>query len=167
MCYTAAKYNYVFPGPGTYNPKPEMCPLYDRRKHKYQDAGGADFRLIHSREIAVVGVSDKEYKAGYRIFKDLIKHGFNVHGINPRNGTILGRQIRRSLRELDMVPDIVITVVPPEVTLEIIEECRSMGVKEIWMQPGSESPEAVGKAAAYGIKATAGACFMRQAGIWR
>ncbi|MFA5429712.1 MAG: CoA-binding protein [Candidatus Omnitrophota bacterium] len=144
-----------------------MSSLYYGKKHKHIEGGAADFRLMHSRDIAVVGVSDKEYKTGYRIFKDLIKHGFNVHGINPRNGTILGRQIKRNLRALDRVPDIVITVVPPEVTLEIIEECRSMGVKEIWMQPGSESPEAVGKAAAYGIKATAGSCFMRQAGIWR
>ncbi|MDD3234673.1 MAG: CoA-binding protein [Candidatus Omnitrophota bacterium] len=144
-----------------------MSSLYYRKKQKHPEDGAADFRLMHSKEIAVVGVSDKEYKSGYRIFKDLIKHGFNVHGINPRNGTILGRQIKRNLRALDRVPDIVIAVVPPEVTLEIIEECRSMGVKEIWMQPGSESPEAVGKAAAYGIKATAGSCFMRQAGIWR
>lgn len=144
-----------------------MCPLYDRKKHKHPDAGNADFRLIHDREIAVVGVSDREYKTGYRIFKDLIKHGFNVHGINPRNGTILGRRIKRNLRELDTVPDIVITVVPPAVTLGIIEECRSMGVKEIWMQPGSESPDAVKKALSYGIKTTAGACFMLQAGIWR
>jgi len=144
-----------------------MCPLYDRKKHRHLDAGNADFRLIHSREIAVVGVSEKEFKPGYRIFKDLIKHGFNVHGINPRNGYILGRQIKRSLRELDAVPDLVITVVPPDVTLKIIEECRSMGIKEIWMQPGSESPEAVKKATAYGIKTTAGACFMKQAGIWQ
>ena len=48
---------------------------------------------IQEKDIAVVGVSDREEKFGYKIFRDLIKHGFNVKGINPRNGEILGRKV--------------------------------------------------------------------------
>lgn len=121
---------------------------------------------IYDKEIAVVGVSDREEKFGYKIFRDLIKHGLRVKGINPRNGEILGRKIYKTLRDLETVPDLVITVVPAQVTERIVQECKEMGVKEIWMQPGSESENAVKKAKECGIAVTYNACFMVQHGIW-
>jgi len=123
-------------------------------------------RNIQEKDIAVVGVSDREEKFGYKIFRDLIKHGFNVKGINPRNGEILGRKVYKALRDLESVPDLVITVVPAQVTERIVQECKEMGVREIWMQPGSESETAVKKAKEYGIEVTYNACFMIKHNIW-
>lgn len=121
---------------------------------------------IKEKEIAVVGVSSKEDKFGFKIFKDLLNNGFKVKGINPANGEILGKKIYRSLKELEGAPDLVITVVPPQVTERIVEECKELGVKEIWMQPGSESENAVQQARAYGISVVYNACFMVKNGIW-
>lgn len=121
---------------------------------------------IKEKEIVVVGVSHKEEKFGFRIFRDLINHGFKVKGINPTDGEILGRKIYRNLKELEDVPDLVITVTPHEVTERIVEECKEMGVREIWMQPGSESKDAIEKAKNYGISVVHNACFMVQNRIW-
>lgn len=121
---------------------------------------------IREKEIAVAGVSEREEKFGFRIFRDLMKNGFNVQGINPRDGEVLGRKIYRNLRELEKIPDLVITVVPAQVTERIVEECHELGIKEIWMQPGSESKNAIEKARAYGIMITYNACFMVHSGIW-
>jgi predicted CoA-binding protein len=121
---------------------------------------------IRDKEIAVVGVSEREEKFGFLIFRDLMKNGYNVQGINPRDGEVLGRKIYRNLRELEKIPDLVITVVPPSVTERIVEECKELGIKEIWMQPGSESKNAIEKARAYGIMITYNACFMVHSGIW-
>ena len=121
---------------------------------------------IKEKRIAVVGVSHKEDKISFRIFRDLISAGFIVEGINPSNGSIAGREISRSLKELSSVPDLVITVVPPQVTERIVEECRELGVKEIWMQPGSESEAAIKKAKEYRISVVYNACFMVRNGIW-
>lgn len=118
------------------------------------------------KEIAVVGVSHREEKYGFKIFRDLIKAGFNVQGINPRGEDILGRKIYKSLKELERTPDLVITVVPSRVTEKIVEDCKELGIREIWMQPGSESQAAIEKAKAYGISVTHNACFMVQNGIW-
>ncbi|MFA5361992.1 MAG: CoA-binding protein [Candidatus Omnitrophota bacterium] len=123
-------------------------------------------RALHEKEIAVVGVSKIETKYGYKVFKELVKHDFKVCGINPSGGDILGRKIYRSLRELERNPDMVITVVPPPVTEKIVEECRKIGIKEIWMQPGSESEAAVTKARSCGILVTSQICFLVRAGIW-
>lgn len=121
---------------------------------------------LKEKIIAVIGVSDREEKFGFKIFRDLLNAGFNVSGINPRDGEVLGKKIFRNLRELSIAPDLVITVVPQQVTEKIVEECRELGIKEIWMQPGSDSEAAVKKAREYGISVTYNACFMVRHGIW-
>lgn len=119
-----------------------------------------------NKKISVVGVSHKEDKFGFKIFRDLLKEGFEVEGINPTNGRILGKEIYRNLKALSSKPDLVITVVVPQVTERIVEECQELGIKEIWMQPGSESQEAIRRAKDYGITVTHHACFMVQHGLW-
>lgn len=121
---------------------------------------------LKEKEIAVVGVSNKEDKFGFKIFRDLLNSSFKVKGINPANGEILGKKIYRSLKELESIPDLVITVVPAQVTERIVEECKELGVKEIWMQPGSESEDAIKRAKNYGISVVYQACFMKQNGLW-
>lgn len=121
---------------------------------------------IKNKLIAVVGVSNREEKFGFRIFKSLLEGGFKVKGIHLRDGEVLGQKIYKNLKELDSVPDLVITVVPPEVTERIVEECNDLGIKEIWMQPGSESEDAVRKARQYGISVVYNACFMVENKIW-
>lgn len=115
--------------------------------------------------IAVVGVSEDASKYGHRIFRDLLNAGYPVKGVNPKGGFVLGQTVYKSLSELEKRPDLVITVVPPPVTEAIVEECNKLGVKTVWMQPGSESEGALKKASDYGIKAIS-ACFMVQKGVW-
>ncbi len=115
--------------------------------------------------IAVIGVSQDAEKYGYRIFRDLIKAGYPVIGVNPKGGFVLGRHISKNLEELEPKPDLVITVTHPDVTEEIVEQCNKLGIKNIWMQPGSGSEELSAKALEYGIKATE-ACFMVREGLW-
>ncbi|MHB0996739.1 MAG: CoA-binding protein [Elusimicrobiales bacterium] len=115
--------------------------------------------------IAVVGVSDDASKYGHKIFRDLLNASFAVKGVNPKGGFVLGNNIYKSLSEIEKRPDLVITVVHPQVTERVVEECNALGVKHIWMQPGSDSDEAVRRAAEYGIKVTQ-ACFMVNKGVW-
>lgn len=121
---------------------------------------------IKNKNITIVGVSHKEEKFGYRIFRDLLNNGFKVEGVNPTNGEILGKKIFRDLKDVEPKPDLVITVVPSAITERIVEECNMLGVKEIWMQPGSESIEAIQKAKQYGISVVSNACFMVTYGLW-
>lgn len=115
--------------------------------------------------IAVVGVSGDASKYGHKIFRDLLNSGYPVKGVNPKGGFVLGSNIYKSLSELEKRPDLVITVVPPSVTEQVVEECNALGVKTVWMQPGSESRAAIEKAGTYGIK-TIAACFMVVKGVW-
>lgn len=116
--------------------------------------------------IAVIGVSEDETKYGFKIFRDLAKAGCTVYGVNPKGGNILGRAVCKTFGELPVTPELVITVVPAAVTEQVVEECIRLGVKSLWMQPGSESDAAIEKARVAGIAVTARACFMVNFGFW-
>lgn len=121
---------------------------------------------MKDKRISVVGVSENKEKYGYKIFESLINAEFNVDGINAKGGRILGRRIYKNIAELPYIPDLVLTVVGPAITEKIVGECAQAKVREIWMQPGSESDNAIKKAQKYGLKVTSSACFMVHLKIW-
>lgn len=119
-----------------------------------------------NKTIAVVGVSENKNKYGYKIFTSLVENDYDVYGVNPKLASLNGEKIYHSLSEIPKKIDLVITVVPPAVSEEIVDECHKLGINHIWFQPGSESEEAVKKAKGYGIETTE-ACFMVQNNIWK
>jgi len=92
---------------------------------------------------AVVGVSRSPEKYGHQVYKDLKEAGYVVYPVNPSIDGVLGDRCYHSLSELPEKPDVVDTVVPPHVTEKIVEECKELGIERVWMQPGSESEQAM------------------------
>jgi len=99
--------------------------------------------FLASKNIAVVGVSRKSSKFGSVIYKELKKKGFNVYGVNPSLGSIEGDKCYNNLKELEGKIDGIVNVVSPKETENIVREANEIGVKNIWMQQGSESKEAI------------------------
>ncbi len=120
---------------------------------------------IKEKLIAVVGVSGNTEKFGYKIFKSFIDAGYSVAGVNLSGGEVFGRKLYRKLADMENKPEMVVTAVPPSSTEKIVEECRQLGINEIWMQPGSESAAAIETAKEYGMKVTHHACIMVEQGI--
>lgn len=125
--------------------------------------------ISKSTKIAIIGVSQNIEKYGYKIFQDLLVSGYSVEGVNSKGGNILEKEMFFSLEKLSKsfgIPDLVITVVPPKVTEDIVDDSIKLGVKNIWMQPGSESDLAIEKAKRSGLYVISNACFMKQENIW-
>ena len=118
------------------------------------------------KKIAVIGVSNRPEKYGFKIFRDLLKDGYDIAGVNPTAPEVLGKETYKSLKDIKGALDLVITVVPHQVTERVVDECSQLGIKEIWMQPGSESDDAIKKAKDLGINVTHNSCFMVVNGIW-
>jgi predicted CoA-binding protein len=111
---------------------------------------------------AVVGASANPTKYGHKVLKDFKEAGYNVTPINPKGGEILGLKVFESLSDMKKSPDVVITVVPPRVTEEIVKEAKELGIANVWMQPGSESEKAVKYCEQNGISCIHNACIMVQ-----
>jgi len=116
--------------------------------------------LDRENVIAVLGATINKEKFGYKIYKVVKESGFTVYPVNPKYDEIDGDKCYHGLKELPKKPDVVITVVPPSVTEDIVRQCKELGINRVWMQPGSESDEAISYCKENGIEVIYHACFV-------
>ncbi|MFZ4703518.1 MAG: CoA-binding protein [Candidatus Methylumidiphilus sp.] len=110
--------------------------------------------------VAVVGATDNPEKFGYTVYRDLKKKGYKVFPVNPKRETVDGDKAYPNLQDLPITPDIANLVVPPEVSIDVAEECLRFGIQHLWLQPGAESPEVLEFLQENGLSYLAGACIM-------
>jgi len=96
--------------------------------------------LLHrpTTTVAVVGATDHPAKYGGKIYRDLKAKGFTVYAVNPNRDTVDGDPAWPSLAELPQAPTIVDFVVPPDITLQVLQEAANLGYTNVWVQPGAE-----------------------------
>jgi hypothetical protein len=116
--------------------------------------------LDPDNRVGVVGVSKDKSKWGYRVYRHLKDEGLNVYPINPKYVEIDGEECFPDVGSVMDGLDVAVTVVPPEVTEEIVEQCLSAGIQRVWMQPGSESDEAIEFCKESGIEVVHDACMV-------
>jgi len=109
---------------------------------------------------AVVGASRNPKKYGHQVYKDLKEGGYNVYPINPHAKKILGEKCYPFLKKLPQLPDVVDMVVPPKVAEKIVQECQKLGIKKVWLQPGSESQKIIKFCQEKEIKVVHDVCVM-------
>lgn len=112
--------------------------------------------------VAVVGATDNPSKYGNIIYRDLKRKGFAVYPVNPNRSTVDGDWACPRLRDLNPPPTIVNIVVPPRVTLEILDQCLHLGWMNVWLQPGAQSPETLAFLQDHAFNYLANACIMVQ-----
>jgi len=116
--------------------------------------------LNKKNKIAVIGVSNNHEKWGYRVYKTLKSSGFSVYAVNPKHTKIDSDRCYPDLRSIPEKLDEVITIVPPKVTESIVKVCKELNIKKVWMQPGSESEDAIRFCKENGIDVMYNACFV-------
>jgi len=109
---------------------------------------------------AVVGASRDPEKYGHQVYKDLKGAGYKVYPVNPNAKEILGDKCYQDLKNLPTKPDVVNIVVPPKVTEKTVKTCKMLGITKVWMQPGSESENAIKFCHENGIDVMYGTCVM-------
>lgn len=118
-------------------------------------------RMLNARTYAVVGASTNPAKYGNIAHRSLKDYGKTAYPVNPRATEINGDICYPSVAALPEVPDVVVAVIPPALTEQLVEELARVGVKNLWMQPGAESARAIALAAEKGIAAVhSGPCIM-------
>lgn len=95
---------------------------------------------------AVVGVTENHDKFGYKIWKRLKEHGYQVYAINPRYSEIEGEKVYSSILELPEKVDVINVVVNPTLSLNLLDEVEKTNIKNVWFQPGTLDEEVLVKA---------------------
>jgi hypothetical protein len=115
--------------------------------------------------VAVVGATDNHSKYGYVIYRDLKRKGYRVFAVNPRRPTVDSDTAFKDLKSLPERPTIVNIVVPPPVAASVLEESLKLGLMNVWLQPGAESPENLAFLQEKGFNYLANACIMVESRI--
>lgn len=116
--------------------------------------------FFSSNAYAVIGVSADRRKFGNKVFRALTERDFVVYPINPKLQTVENVKCLSSVMELPDDVKSVVTVVPPSITEEVLAQCVRKGIRAVWMQPGSESKDAVDIATKYNMTAVYKECIL-------
>ncbi len=103
--------------------------------------------------IAILGASADRSKFGNKAIRAYLRQGFDVYPVNPKGESIEGLTTYRTLAEVPRQPlDRVSVYLPPAVGIQLLPQIQAAAPRELWLNPGSESPELVAAAEALGLE---------------
>jgi len=113
------------------------------------------------KTIAVLGCSPDESKASNRVAKYLRDAGYKMIPVYPKEETILGQKVYRSLAEIDGSVDMVVVFRKPAALNAIADAVIARGdVKVYWTQLGLVNNEAADNVKEAGIAVVQNYCAM-------
>jgi len=119
--------------------------------------------FLHEKKLAIAGVSHNQKKFGYLLFKTSREKGFSVTPINPKGGAIDGVECVESLTNLDIGIHNLLIATHKRDTKKVMEEAIAKGIRNIWVQNGCESDEALKIARENNVNLVSNTCFLMYA----
>jgi predicted CoA-binding protein len=107
--------------------------------------------LDKPKVVAVIGASADRRKFGNRAVRAYVEEGYTVVPINPHEAQVEGLTAYRSVLDVPGTIDMASFYVPPEIGEIVIDEVARKGVREVWLNPGSESDRLIARARALSL----------------
>jgi predicted CoA-binding protein len=113
----------------------------------------------NTKTIAIIGCSPDVTKASNMVANYLKNAGFTIVPVYPKEETILGEKVYRSLSEIPFKIDMVDIFRKPDVIASVVDEAIKRGdVDTVWTQLGLVNNEAAQKAKEAGLKVVQNHC---------
>lgn len=117
--------------------------------------------LDETKTIAIIGCSPNEEKASNKVAVYLKNNGYKIIPVYPKEDTILGEKVYRSLSDIpaDIKIDMVDIFRKPDVIATVVDEALERGdVWCVWTQLGLVHNQAAQKAKDAGLKVVQSHC---------
>jgi hypothetical protein len=129
-----------------------------------------DEMLRTAKTIAVVGMSDKTWRASHNIGRYLAANGYKVIPVNPVLKEILGMKCYPDLAAAQAAAgqedgagiDLVDVFRASEFVPDVVDDVIRLGIPYLWLQDGVIHEEAVARARAAGVKCIQNDCIFRE-----
>jgi len=126
--------------------------------------------LREAKNIAVVGMSDKPWRASHNIGQYLAKVGYKVFAVNPALNQVLGQPCYPALDAAQSAAreqtgngiDLVDVFRASENVPPIVDDVIRLKIPYLWLQDGVVHDEAVARARAAGVKCVQNDCIYRE-----
>jgi predicted CoA-binding protein len=117
--------------------------------------------FLAAKAFGVAGASKDREKYGNKVLRVYLQNQRRVIPVHPKEKEIEGLACVASVADLPAEVTSLSVITPPPVTEKIVEAAKVKGIKNIWMQPGAESPKAIEAARAAGMNVIAdGTCIL-------
>ena len=103
--------------------------------------------------VAIIGASADPSKFGNKSIHAHLKAGYEVFPVNPKEEIIEGLKCYKSILGVPGTLDRISLYLPPPVAVKVLDDVAKKGCKELWINPGVESPELMEKTGALGLNA--------------
>jgi len=118
-------------------------------------------QFLSAAAFGVAGASSNRQKFGNRVLRCYLQNGKRAVPVNPNETEIEGLACVASVDELPADVTSLSMITPPAVTEQLVPKAIAHGIKNIWMQPGAESPAAVALCREKGVNVIAdGSCLL-------
>ena len=111
----------------------------------------AETLLRDNHTFAVLGVNQDPESYANMILRKLREKDKIAYPVNPKYATLFDEQVYADLEKTPTIPEIVVFVVNPHIGISYLESIKKLGIKAIWLQPGTISDELLNKAKALNI----------------
>lgn len=116
--------------------------------------------LEGAKNVAIVGISNKEDRASYQVAKWLQAHShFNLFFVNPVIDEVLGQKTFASLADIPEQIDIVDVFRKSEDCPATLDKAIAAGAKSIWLQLGISNDEVSERGTAAGMQVVMDRCI--------
>lgn len=122
--------------------------------HNHLDKQIAKF--FDSDAFGVIGASKDRNKYGNKVVRCYMQHQKTIYPVHPREKMIEGLSCLHSVAALPNNVNSISIITPSVITEQIVEQAIIKKIKNIWMQPGSESFKAIQACQIYNINIIAG-----------
>ena len=103
--------------------------------------------------VAIIGASADRSKFSNKSLHAHRRAGYDVYPVNPKEESIEGLKCYKSVLDIPVALDRVSLYLPPSVGLKVLDDIAKKGCRELWVNPGAESPELMEKVRALGLNA--------------
>lgn len=103
--------------------------------------------MLSKKNWVIYGITTDTDKFGYKIPEEMLKHGYNIMGVNKKYAgeKILGIDVYSSLDDIKQDIDCIDVVVNPKIALSVVDEAIKKGVENIWFQPHTFDDDVIEK----------------------
>jgi uncharacterized protein len=109
-------------------------------------------RAMAQKRVAVVGASADRSKYGNKAVRAYRNAGWTVFPVHPTLREVEGLEAYPSLDALPVAElDRVSLYVPARIGIQILDQVARKRARELWLNPGSESPELLDRASKLGL----------------
>jgi uncharacterized protein len=116
------------------------------------------------KTVIILGASRDRAKFGNKAVRAFHQQGYTVFPVNPKEKEIEGLVCYPSVTDVPVRPEQISVYLPPPVVLGLLPGIAARGCDELWLNPGSESPEVVDEADRLGLKVVQ-ACSILAVGV--